>query len=254
MQSLESASSKRFSAIIREISKDGRSGFFRGIQSVFLGAGPAHALYFATYEFFKTKLVDETSSLRHLGSGISGACATVMSDAFMNPFDVVKQRMQISSAAESRGIFQTALKVLKTEGVGAFYVSYGTTLLLNIPFHAIQFPVYEAASKWLNPDKRYDPIVHMLSGAISGSTAAALTTPLDCIKTLLQTKGVSSDAAVRSASGMVAGAKVLFATRGIAGFYRGIMPRIFANMPATAICWTTYEYFKVCLGIASNNN
>ena len=89
----------------------------------------------------------------------------------------------------------------------------------------------------------------MASGAISGSCAAAFTTPFDCVKTLLQTKGSSMDSTVRSASGLVDGIKILYRTRGIPGFFRGIQPRILAHMPATALCWTTYEYFKLALGI-----
>ncbi|KAJ2400677.1 Fe(2+) transporter, partial [Coemansia sp. RSA 2559] len=39
-------------------------------------------------------------------------------------------------------------------------------------------------------------------------------------------------------------AKIIYRRQGVAGFLRGVKPRIIANMPATAISWTTYEYFK----------
>lgn len=28
------------------------------------------------------------------------------------------------------------------------------------------------------------------------------------------------------------------------GFFRGMLPRVLYSMPATAICWSTYEFFK----------
>ena len=40
----------------------------------------------------------------------------------------------------------------------------------------------------LNPDRHYDPKSHMVAGGIAGGLAAALTTPLDCIKTVLNTQ------------------------------------------------------------------
>ena len=98
MQSLEATSASRLSTIYRQISAEGKIRFFRGIFSVILGAGPSHAVYFATYEKAKSILVNNDSSTRHLASGLSGALATTLSDAFMNPFDVVKQRMQVQSS------------------------------------------------------------------------------------------------------------------------------------------------------------
>ena len=68
--------------------------------------GPAHAIYFATYETVKEALGGNDKvkhhpfaagkkyaySYRHITNtdrfvAISGACATTASDAFMNPFD-----------------------------------------------------------------------------------------------------------------------------------------------------------------------
>lgn len=37
-------------------------------------------------------------------------------------------------------------------------------------------------------DRKYNPIVHMTAGAAAGASAAAITTPLDVIKTLLNTQ------------------------------------------------------------------
>lgn len=35
---------------------------------------------------------------------------------------------------------------------------------------------------------------------------------------------------------------------GPAGFFRGLQARVLYQMPATAICWSTYEFFKYILG------
>ena len=82
--------------------------------------------------------------------------------------------MQIGSQ-KYKGNINCALGILKTEGISSFYVSYPTTLLMNIPYHAIHFPAYEFMSKLLNPSKLYDPKTHMISGAIAGGVASALT-------------------------------------------------------------------------------
>ncbi|KAJ2711159.1 Fe(2+) transporter, partial [Coemansia spiralis] len=72
---------------------------WRGVASVVLGAGPAHAVYFATYEQTKKLLTMGGQQPSALAAGAAGGAATVVSDALMNPFDVVKQRMQLANSA-----------------------------------------------------------------------------------------------------------------------------------------------------------
>ena len=127
--------------------------------------------------------------------------------------------------------------VYKTEGLAAFYVSYPTTLAMTVPFTAIQFTAYESLSKVINPTKEYSPITHICAGGFAGAFAAGLTTPLDVIKTLLQTRGTANDAEIRSARGLLVAASIIKRQHGWRGFFRGLRPRIITTMPSTAICW-----------------
>ncbi|KAJ2415645.1 Fe(2+) transporter [Coemansia sp. RSA 2530] len=175
--------------------------------------------------------------------GAAGGVATIVSDALMNPFDVIKQRMQLAGTGY-RNIVDCASKVLRHEGLRAFYVSYPTTLMMNMPFQSIQFGCYDIFRRTLNPTGSYSPITHVFAGGMAGAVAGALTTPIDCCKTLLQTRGASADMEVRAANSMDAAARIIFKKQGLSGFTRGMKPRVIANFPATAISWTTYEYFK----------
>lgn len=233
-------------------SKEGLLRLWRGVSSVVAGAGPAHAIYFGAYEQAKSALVPPGSDAAShpLATGLSGAIATSLSDGFMTPFDVVKQRMQVHGS-EHASVIRCALSVLRREGFSAFYVSYPTTLLLNIPFHMVQFPTYEFFRKRILDlrEKQYDPLAHVLAGALAGGLAAAVTTPIDVIKTTLQTRGLAtgeSDPLFR-VRGMKGAAAFVLQERGLAGFARGLAPRILTHMPATAICWTFYEYLKYFL-------
>lgn len=225
------------------------SQLWRGVGSVVLGAGPSHAVYFATYEYTKRILANYVSGDALIGSySLAGACATTMADAVMTPFDVVKQRMQVSSGSTTSTLVTTAKNIIKTEGVGAFYVSYPTTLLLNIPFHCVQFPTYEVIKSLLNPTNSYSPTTHILAGGAAGALAAALTTPIDVIKTALQTRGLLAEEERDMVKGMKSAIKWVYRKQGWRGFGRGISPRVLTYMPSTAICWTMYEYFKWVLG------
>ncbi|KAI9593071.1 mitochondrial carrier domain-containing protein [Syncephalis fuscata] len=240
-------------ALQRIRTTEGARVMWRGVSSMIIGAGPAHALYFATYEHCKERFGGNVGNEHHfLATSAAGACATITSDALMNPFDVIKQRMQLHGST-FKSVPSCAVHVLRTEGLSAFYVSYPTTLVMNVPFQAVQFSTYEYFCKVLNPSGAYDPLTHIISGGLAGSIAAAVTTPLDVAKTLLQTRGYATDADIRNASGMRDALRVIYRRGGVTGFFRGIKPRVLAHMPSTAICWTTYEYFKWIIGAREAN-
>lgn len=253
-------------SVITSISKiastEGIYSLWRGVSSVVLGAGPAHAIYFSVFEASKTLLVNRlTNSNSHklvtdenhplIASG-AGTAATTASDALMTPFDVLKQRMQASSQyrlteTTSVKLLQVASDIYKKEGFSAFYISYPTTLFTNIPFAALNFGFYEYSSSLLNPDNLYSPYLHCVSGGIAGGIAAAITNPLDCIKTALQTKGITKNENMKHVTGFKTATRALFKESGMSAFTRGLKPRIIFNVPSTAISWTAYEMAKEIL-------
>ncbi|GMM38489.1 hypothetical protein DASC09_058280 [Saccharomycopsis crataegensis] len=166
---------------------EGPAALWRGVSSVLVGAGPAHAVYFTVFEYVKTTLVSYfgkdglpgkrsfivTHENHPLIASIGGIAATTASDFFMTPFDILKQRMQIGKSLEIRTppenspiavkrsprtpLLHTVRSIIKHEGPLTFWVSYPATLLLNIPSAALNFGVYEYVSLILRPI--LDPIV-----------------------------------------------------------------------------------------------
>jgi solute carrier family 25 (mitochondrial iron transporter), member 28/37 len=138
-----------------------------------------------------------------------------------------------------KSITDCGLHILRTEGFRAFYISYPTTLSMTIPFQSIHFATYEYFRRILNPAGGYDPGTHIVAGGLAGGIAAATTTPLDVVKTLLQTKGTSTDSEVRAAKGMMGSCRLIYSRFGASGFFRGLLPRVMTHTPSTAICWST---------------
>ncbi|KAF8552397.1 mitochondrial carrier [Imleria badia] len=233
-------------AFTRISSTEGIRALWRGVSSVILGAGPAHAVHFGTYEAVKELVGGNNAGNQWLATSLAGASATIASDALMNPFDVIKQRMQVHQS-QFRSVFTAMRVVYHTEGPGAFYVSYPTTLMMSIPFTAVQFTVYEQIKKVLNTKGEYSPVTHMIAGGVAGGVAAGVTTPLDVAKTLLQTRGTSQDPEIRKLGGMMDAFRVIWKRDGLKGFGRGISPRILTHMPSNALCWLSYEFFKVAI-------
>ncbi|KAL8561815.1 hypothetical protein ACOMHN_046941 [Nucella lapillus] len=224
---------------------EGVRSTMRGFSAMVIGAGPAHAMYFACYEEVK-RVLSGGQQGNHLANGIAGCAATLLHDAVMNPADVVKQRMQVYGSRH-RTCRQCLQRVVRHEGTGALYRSYPTQLLMNVPFQATQFVVYEAMQDALNGDRAYRPASHMCSGALAGALAAAITMPLDVCKTLLNTQEACARTNLTYISGMASAFRTIHRFRGFRGFYRGLQARVVYQMPSTAISWSVYEFFKFAI-------
>ena len=98
------------------------------------------------------------------------------------PTENVKQKMQ---AGLHNSASATVTSILKTRGPLGFYSGYLTTVMREIPFSFIQFPIYEALkAKWASRrGGRLESYEAAACGSVSGAIAAGVTTPIDVVKT-----------------------------------------------------------------------
>lgn len=129
----------------------------------------------------------------------------------------------------------------KTEGIRAFYRSFPTQFIMNVPFQTVHFVVYELTQEYVNPTRTYMPLSHIISGATAGGAAAFITNPLDVCRTLLNTQESTQNTTVR---GLRQAVVMVYRTDGLRTFFRGVTARMFYQMPSTAISWSVYEAFK----------
>lgn len=196
-------------------------GFFRlwrGVQTMFIGCIPAHALHFSAYEMVKaamtTTKIDKDGTphavVSPVGSSLAGAAAVLAHDCIMTPMDTVKQRMQLGhysshvTVALRQILAESKATTNGSNGGGAWkvlYRSFPITLATNLPYGMIVVTTNEACKQYLMSTTATigndDPFLAstqltwqtiVISSSVAGLVASALTTPLDRIKTLLQTQ------------------------------------------------------------------
>ncbi|XP_003742430.1 S-adenosylmethionine mitochondrial carrier protein [Galendromus occidentalis] len=159
----------------------GVHNLYAGSASVLLGAAPGAAAFFVAYDLSKRLLETQTAwdPLVHMTAASIGE---VVACSVRVPVEVVKQRTQARQSVSSWITFRNTLKY---EGRRGLYRGYGSTVLREIPFSVIQFPLWE----WFKNDLRYDrqrellPIEAAFCGAMAGGIAGFVTTPLDVAKT-----------------------------------------------------------------------
>ena len=201
----------------------GFRGVYKGMGSVAVGSMPSAAVFFVTYEKFKLMWHNNGYHLgpAAMGHSVASSCGEILACLVRVPTEVIKQRTQ---AGHHQSSWQSFSYTVKQEGIRGLYRGYLSTVSRDVPFAFIQYPVWEGLKKRWSYDlgKPLTPIQSALCGAVAGSIAASLTTPLDVAKTriMLASKGTSY------ASGNILTAlRSVYKEKGFRGLYAGIVPR-----------------------------
>nr|KAF6311200.1 solute carrier family 25 member 26 [Myotis myotis] len=184
----------------------GFHGIYAGVPSAAIGSFPNAAAFFITYDYVKWFLrTDSSSHLMPVKHMLAASAGEVVACLIRVPSEVVKQRAQVSASSRT---FQIFSNILYQEGIPGLYRGYKSTVLREIPFSLVQFPLWESLKalwSW-----RQDHVVESwqsaVCGAFAGGFAAVVTTPLDVAKTRIM---------LAKARSSTAGGNVLSALHGV---------------------------------------
>ena len=190
--------------------------------------------------------------------GLRTFAAAIMGDltgsVWLCPSEVIKQQMQAgmhtNMAAAVRGIWQTA-------GPKGFYQGYLSQISRDVPFRACQLVSYElvksnyikfttkrseggdsssTSGECATSTRRLMAWEGMVVGAIAGSISAAVTNPLDVLKTRMMTGQAYGAASV------IPAIQAILAKEGPRALFAGVVPRVVYVGPSSAIFFLVYEY------------
>ncbi|XP_025127837.1 mitochondrial S-adenosylmethionine carrier protein isoform X4 [Bubalus kerabau] len=142
-------------------------GVYAGVPSTAIGSFPNAAAFFVTYEYVKWILhTDSSSYLMPVTHMLAASAGEVVACLIRVPSEVVKQRAQVSA---SSGTFHIFSNILCQEGIQGLYRGYKSTVLREIPFSLVQFPLWESLKalwSW-----RQDHVVDSWQSAVCGAFA-----------------------------------------------------------------------------------
>jgi solute carrier family 25 S-adenosylmethionine transporter 26 len=210
-------------------------------------------LFFVTYEGVK-KQFDEPGKASSAGAHMLAATlGEIAACAVRVPTEVVKQRAQAKQHPSSRAALASILAQRKSHGVARMwaelYRGWGVTVMREVPFTVIQFPLWEKMKSW-SLERRLGKGVGKASdvtaaesavfGSLSGGVAAALTTPLDVLKTrlMLATKRESAVSITRG----------IWREEGPKAFFSGLGPRTMWISIGGAVFLGSYQWASNMLG------
>ncbi|KAK3343698.1 mitochondrial carrier domain-containing protein [Lasiosphaeria hispida] len=229
----------------------GFRGIYRGVGSAVVGSAPGAAFFFCTYEATKQALTARRTALSPSDSPVStplehmlaASLGEIAACAVRVPTEVVKQRAQAGQhGGSSLSLLMAILSQHRAIGLAGvwreLYRGWGITVMREVPFTVLQFPMWEALKGWGR--ERRARTGHGLApesalyGSMAGAVAAGVTTPLDVLKTrvMLSTQRESIANIVRT----------IVQDHGVRPFFSGIGPRVMWISIGGAIFLGSYQW------------
>lgn len=175
------------------VQQQGVRGLYRGLPPAVIGVFPEKAIKLSVNDYLTAVLSkpDGTIStpMAMLAGGGAGFCQVVMT----NPMELVMINMQSAAARGSNE--KSMFRLIQHLGFSGLYKGTQATLLRDIPFSMVFFSMNTQLRARLTSEDGKLPMSRVfLAGIVSGSTAAAISTPCDVIKTRLQAESHSTSA------------------------------------------------------------
>lgn len=166
---------------------------------------------------------------------MAGFCQVIAT----NPMELVKIRVQLE-AALPKAEQQSTIKIIKELGFSGVYRGTCSTLMRDVPFSFIFFPLYSNLTKLFADKSGQTPLYgQLLAGCIAGGTGSACVTPADVIKTRLQMAGG------KEKYGNIAGAfRTVLKEEGVGALFKGLFPRVAVVSPLFGITLMAFEFQK----------
>ncbi|KAG9195618.1 hypothetical protein G6011_00739 [Alternaria panax] len=176
-----------------------RKGLYGGVKPAFLGSFSGTVCFFGAYEWTKRTMIDYgvAPSVAYF---LAGLLADLAAAPAYVPSEVLKTRLQLqgrynnpyfNSGYNYRGTVDAARTIARTEGYSALFHGYKATLWRDLPFSALQFAFYEEERGWAKKYMGSNNIglpLEIITAATAGGLAGVITTPLDVVKTRIQTQ------------------------------------------------------------------
>lgn len=252
-----------FDCLIKTVRSEGFFGMYRGAAVNLTLVTPEKAIKLAANDFFRNILSQEGKELTLVREMLAGCGAGTCQVVVTSPMEMLKIQLQDAGRLATQKVVAgegaaaaiphppaatpkrpsallIARDLLRTQGISGVYKGLGATLLRDVPFSIIYFPLFANVNKLGQKSPREKaPFYHsFFAGCFAGSVAAIAVTPLDVLKTRIQTlkKGLGED----TYNGIVDCARKIWCNEGPAAFMKGAWCRALVIAPLFGIAQVVY--------------
>lgn len=223
---------------------EGLPGLWKGAgTSLFIGV-PSATAYILTYDHLVHVVLPpliQNDTLVPLSAGIM-ARTTITS--LISPLELIRTNLQSTPLSPDkphtlRSVLTSVRSVVSQKGIGYLWRGLSPSLWRDVPFSGFYWASYETWKKSFARRGHEGTWVAFVSGAVSGISAALLTSPFDVLKTRRQALLMSTSNT--HISGTLPLLIRVIRSEGSSALFAGILPRMAKIAPACGIMIASFE-------------
>lgn len=233
-------------SVVASVAREGGIGaFYKGLGVNVSFVALEKSVRLGTHHVLREHLTDGTRSSLAVDT-LSGCGAGIMSAIVTNPMELLKLRKQLMAQDVAAGLCKpsTSMQMARELGPLGLYRGFMTTLIRDVPYNAIFFPIYATVRSKLQGDATSASgtvVPTLVAGAVAAMTGSLLCTPCDVIKTRIQARNSPYT------RGFADAARRMFAAEGGSVFFRGAINRMAVQAPLYSITLLCFELQKMYL-------
>lgn len=233
-------------AFIKLTRQEGVASLWKGLSPTLLMAVPATVIYYTSYDQLKMKFGFRPGERNVLAPLLAGSLARTAAVTAICPIELVRTKLQSRTGYSYTELLCVVRNAVAQNGVASLWRGLGPMLMRDIPFSMIYWIGYEELKLRFsqNLHHSYESIIPFMAGSIAGGFSAAVTTPLDVVKTHMQVEIGESRKGGLGAGNSLNVMRNVVQRFGISGLFTGFVPRCAKIAPACAITIGSYETCK----------
>ena len=167
--------------------REGFTGFYRGYTASLIKNSLNSGTYFCVLYNSKVALESTTKLNENQVNSVASVFARIVQSTICNPIILIKTRLEVLGFSEYSSLTQAVSKVYRQEGFLGFFTGLKVSLIRDVPFSGVYYPIYEQSkdffNKFFTPSTSSLLIVSCLSSSTANLMSCLLTHPLDIIRT-----------------------------------------------------------------------
>lgn len=130
--------------------------------------------------------------------------------------------------------------IAKSEGISTLWRGLNLMLIMAVPSSMVYFTGYEYLRD--NSPVQSEVLTPLLAGGLARILAATVTSPVELVKTRLQT--VTAPSRSQALAQVMRGVKEMIKTEGPQSLWKGLVLTLWRDVPFSGIYWMTVEVIK----------
>lgn len=138
--------------------REGVKGYYRGFLPSLIKNTMNAGTYFSTLHYLQVAFTKANLMSENWVNFWASATARAIQSTLSNPLIVIKTRLEVLGFSEYNNLYDAVKKIHQKEGYGGFFTGLKVSLIRDVPFAGVFYPIYEFCKKLFSTILMFDSL------------------------------------------------------------------------------------------------